>query len=461
MAVAEQAVPLVAAVTALLFLALVSVGLRLHVRLVLLRSAGIDDWLIAIGSLMSVATYVDNMISIAYGFGKPFASLPLENRVRVSQALWISPAIWGLSSTIIKMSIVTSYLRIWTSKRFRTMCHVLLGALALFGLAMFFGGLITCIPVEVSWRDIRNMPSDKCMNKPLFMFITSSLNIAFDLFIYAMPTPLIRRLQMPKRQKIGLMVVFTIGAVVCAASVMRLVAIYQLSTAPDPSADGVNLGIWSGVEHNLMIIAACLPSIRPLISRIFPRLLSTVLSSSGGGPHHHSKTTTARASKSRSYVVNARRATFDMQPIPSHDSSEPKRDGDGEGDDIAITSTTTTTMVTNDVQHHHDVEAGYVAHPVTHEYPLRGYDPTATVTAQGGSYVWYYHEPSAHDWQYSQAEQQRHQTPYVYGGGGGGGGGTVSLLSQPPYVPPPVLIRGQGQGQGQGQSPGGGRGYIR
>jgi hypothetical protein len=38
--------------------------------------------------------------------------------------------------------------------------------------------------------------------------------------------------------------------------------------------DGVNAGIWCGIEINVAIACASLPSLKPLISRILPGLLS-------------------------------------------------------------------------------------------------------------------------------------------------------------------------------------------
>jgi len=51
----------------------------------------------------------------------------------------------------------------------------------------------------------------KCMNKLAFWFSNSALNITTDLMIFAIPMPLLRQLQLPKKQKIGLMFVFGFG----------------------------------------------------------------------------------------------------------------------------------------------------------------------------------------------------------------------------------------------------------
>ncbi|CAJ2507640.1 Uu.00g088260.m01.CDS01 [Anthostomella pinea] len=300
MAVSEKALPLVYSVTILLFFALVAVGLRLHVRAVLLKNTGADDWFCLAAICLSVATYIANMIAVAIGFGDPFPSLTPEAGIRINQAMWVSPALWGLSTALVKMSIVASYTRIWSTKGVLLLCRTLLAALTVFGLTLFFGEIFECVPIKLSWGVLDG--DGHCIDKTMFMFVTSSLNIAFDLLIFAIPVPLIRKLQIAKQQRIALTVVFTIGAVACVASVMRLVSIYRLSTAHDPSTAGVNLGVWSGVESNLSIICACLPTLRPMLTRVFPKLLATVAGS------------TAR--KTRTFDDQG---TYRMQALRSHD----------------------------------------------------------------------------------------------------------------------------------------------
>ena len=49
------------------------------------------------------------------------------------------------------MSIIVSYMRIWSSKRFTLLCRILLTLVGLFGLTLFFGGVLACIPISLSW----------------------------------------------------------------------------------------------------------------------------------------------------------------------------------------------------------------------------------------------------------------------------------------------------------------------
>ncbi|KAI2473848.1 hypothetical protein F4781DRAFT_427084 [Annulohypoxylon bovei var. microspora] len=247
MPLSDKATPFICIVTLILALTVVAVGLRLHVRVSLLKNPGPDDWLC-------------------------LAAL----------TIWISPPLWGLSSSLIKMSIVTSYLRIWSDRPFKHLCRTLLVLLTLFGLTLFFGGVFACVPISLSWTppSPSSRTSSQCIDLPLFMFITSTLNTALDLIIFAIPVPLVHRLQIAVRQKVALTGVFTIGVVVCVASVMRLVSIYELDTITDPSEGGIRLGLWSGIESNLAITCACLPTLRPVLARVFPRLLVSATSHS-------------------------------------------------------------------------------------------------------------------------------------------------------------------------------------
>ena len=51
--------------------------------------------------------------------------------------------------------------------------------------------------------------------------------------------------------------------------------------------DNSDAAIWSNIEANVGIICACLPTIKPIISRVFPHLLGSTRSRGGTHPSHH------------------------------------------------------------------------------------------------------------------------------------------------------------------------------
>ncbi|KKA20690.1 hypothetical protein T310_5272 [Rasamsonia emersonii CBS 393.64] len=63
---------------------------------------------------------------------------------------------------------------------------------------------------------------------------------------------------------------------VCITSIIRLVSLKVIADSSDPTYDNVGAATWSSIECNTGIICACLPTLRPLISRILPRFLSSL-----------------------------------------------------------------------------------------------------------------------------------------------------------------------------------------
>ena len=56
---------------------------------------------------------------------------------------------------------------------------------------------------------------------------------------------------------------------------MRLHSLYFATITIDPTYENVGVANWSSIELNTAIFCACLPTLRPLIARIFPSLISS------------------------------------------------------------------------------------------------------------------------------------------------------------------------------------------
>jgi len=138
-----------------------------------------------------------------------------------------------------------------------------------------------CVPVQFFW----GVGKGSCMNKLAFWFSNAALNITTDILIFAIPIPSIKSLHMSTKKKIVLMVVFAFGAFACVTSIIRLKSLYIISISPDPSLDGVEIAIWSGIEVNVAIACSSISTLKPLVSKTFPRLLSSTDRSGSYGPY--------------------------------------------------------------------------------------------------------------------------------------------------------------------------------
>lgn len=101
---------------------------------------------------------------------------------------------------------------------------------------------------------------------------------------------------------------------VCVTSVIRLKSLYEISVSTDTSrmylfsalcavlieaVDGVNAGIWSGIEINVGIACSSLPALKPLISRVMPGFLSNLTTKGSLGSVDETANTKMSALRSR------------------------------------------------------------------------------------------------------------------------------------------------------------------
>jgi len=117
---------------------------------------------------------------------------------------------YNLSLTLTKLSIINQYMRIFTQPKIIRLCRIMLGGLFVYGCWTVLGSTFMCIPVAYFWD--QSIKGGHCMNKAGFWFSNAALNITTDILIFSIPMPLLRQLQLPARQKIGLMFVFGFGA---------------------------------------------------------------------------------------------------------------------------------------------------------------------------------------------------------------------------------------------------------
>ena len=105
-----------------------------------------------------------------------------------------------------------------------------------------------------------------------FWYANGGFSIATDVIILFIPMPLVYQLQIPRIQKIALVVVFALGGFVVITSCLRMTTINIAATSPDSTYD-IASTMWTIIEPNIAIICACLPMIRPLLVKLFPRLM--------------------------------------------------------------------------------------------------------------------------------------------------------------------------------------------
>jgi hypothetical protein len=67
----------------------------------------------------------------------------------------------------------------------------------------------------------------------------------------------------------------------CIVSILRLTSLYAVSNAKDQTRENGQTALWSVLEINIGILCSCLPTLKGLVSRVFPNLFTSLASSEG------------------------------------------------------------------------------------------------------------------------------------------------------------------------------------
>lgn len=111
----------------------------------------------------------------------------------------------------VKTSIIIFYVRIFPTRAIRIAGWGIWIYTLLWMIAVWFATLFECSPVSYFWN--KSIAGGHCINNPLITIgLTSAvLSCVGDMFIFAMPIPVVMGLNMNRRKKIALAGIFMVG----------------------------------------------------------------------------------------------------------------------------------------------------------------------------------------------------------------------------------------------------------
>ena len=156
------------------------------------------------------------------------------------------------------------YVRIFSNKVFKRVAYAVALFVTVWCPIVFFLDMFQCSPIKSAWD--KKVPSGgKCINTLAFFQYISIPIVISDVALLIMPLPMIWQLQTNRNQKIALSGVFLMGSIGLIASIIRMVEFFQSGDAlADPTWAATPLLAWTMVEVEAVLIAACLPPLRPL-----------------------------------------------------------------------------------------------------------------------------------------------------------------------------------------------------
>lgn len=287
---------IVFAVTIVVFsLATIVVSLRMLSRGYIVKKIHLDDyfilaaWAIAFGLCFAIC------YGCAYGLGRHERNIPDEWQHTLKQAnyafsILYQPALMATKSSILVFFL--SFTKASNSVIFRWVCWITLFFVNAGGFALTMVTVFQCTPISALFQS--TTPDNASCTDILTIYLASiPLNIITDFALLFLPMPILTSMRLPSKQKIILVVTFSVGLLAIVvdivrisylqgASQMRLAEIQNNTAEPGDlrTAESTDSSfylafsfMWSAVEVAIGIIVASVPALKPLVARFLPNML--------------------------------------------------------------------------------------------------------------------------------------------------------------------------------------------
>jgi hypothetical protein len=111
---------------------------------------------------------------------------------------------------LLKYSILCLYLRIFPNVWLKRACYIFMAFTAAFTLPLLGLAAFQCIPVSAIW-DLQQRPNAKCVDWIAVLRVTVAYEVLAEIVLFALPIPIVLKLQMEMSKKIQLIVFFSLG----------------------------------------------------------------------------------------------------------------------------------------------------------------------------------------------------------------------------------------------------------
>ncbi|TKW51625.1 hypothetical protein CTA1_9368 [Colletotrichum tanaceti] len=248
-------------------LALLFVGLRVYTRVAVVKVVGRDDAVVVASVLCAVAGMTIFSVQAFYGLGKHTLTILEEDMVVMRRSSFFQSIISSIAGlALLKVSIGLSLLRLSRSAWYSRSLWALIAFVSAYSFMAWMTFFFFCQPLEGFWD---KSLEPKCYPIALFIkfgLVNTAFNIFTDVCFATLPVSIIWTLQMKLRTRVYLIIVLSLGYFAVAMGIIK--SVYQIAYGKDTDKTFYqSIQFWEFLQLNLGIIAACAPSLKPLVGR--------------------------------------------------------------------------------------------------------------------------------------------------------------------------------------------------
>ncbi|MDI1486614.1 MAG: hypothetical protein OHK93_005846 [Ramalina farinacea] len=257
---------------ALAIIAICFVSLRVYCRTLITRNMWWDDWMIVLTMIWSLTFTIMWTVYANVGGTRHVFYLSLPQQENALKLNWISQTFCVLGLAFGKLSVGFLIYRIGVPKAWTRwlLYFFMTSQFILFSLAFIFV-FVQCQPVTKLWNFTE---AGNCWDPQVltvWTIICSSYSAFLDIALAAIPVSVIWSLQMSFSKKVQLSLILSVGIFAAICGAIKTSKLPSESARSDFTWNTVPLFIWNSVEINVVIVAACVPTLRPMYLILFGR----------------------------------------------------------------------------------------------------------------------------------------------------------------------------------------------
>ncbi|KAI1128526.1 hypothetical protein F5Y10DRAFT_240288 [Nemania abortiva] len=251
-----------ATVTICLSVATISALLRAYARIFVSRKVNLEDYIAFIGYSLGVAfAYSGYRLYLGTGFFVHQWNVKVKDLAEFLFTVYLGSAFYSIAVMSLKVAILLEWTRTFAPRGARGFfyhaCLVLIGLNVSFYSSSFLVENLSCFPHNGIWD--KTIPA-RCINHKALDLSSATINLASHLLILILPQWVIWKLNMTRRKKIGVSLIFAVGILTVIAGTFRLATTVQYYLSPDITYRVSSLSLWALAEVTLLVLVFSMPA---------------------------------------------------------------------------------------------------------------------------------------------------------------------------------------------------------
>ncbi|PQK11225.1 hypothetical protein BB8028_0002g15430 [Beauveria bassiana] len=224
-----------------------------------------EDVLMGISVVLMWGTVASVLMKAYNGIGLPGWQIPPEQKHLLNLGSFLVPKFWASSTACCKVAIILFLRRVvGFTRSINTTLVVVAVVSVLWAVAAILFSTFVCMPISFYWD--KSSHNGHCMPKDHYLLgniVFAVMNMVGDITILVIPLPTLWKSQMPKKQKIAITGILSIGLIVCIFSLMRVVQFFYFDLDHISTSSALET-LWTTLENEFAVICGCAPQLAPL-----------------------------------------------------------------------------------------------------------------------------------------------------------------------------------------------------